>query len=328
LVEPTSASITLITCWKDAERPGPPFESISPRRLRGLRRLFPPRGVVRYEGIGWRIRKVEGKFFASSVYDGGPAWRAGILAGDEIMSIDGADPSEVASLRGKSGRQVKISIRRSPKGRITTLEAIPELIEPNAFFLSAMRQSIKIIDRNGCRIGTVRPWSYAGDVFHTTLRRELSMGRLKDADALVLDLRDGWGGASPEYANLFAGCTPTMTLIDRTGVKQTASFRWPRKLVVLIDEATRSGKEVLAWALQQRGVPVVGVRSAGAVLAGQASILPDGSLLLVAVKDVLIDGVRLEGRGVAPDIEVPLRLPYAAAQDPQMAAALAEAARR
>jgi carboxyl-terminal processing protease len=72
----------------------------------------------------------------------------------------------------------------------------------------------------------------------------------------------------------------------------------------------------------------VGVRSAGAVLAGQASILPDGSLLLVAVKDVLIDGVRIEGRGVAPDIEVPLRLPYAAAQDPQMAAALAEAARR
>jgi carboxyl-terminal processing protease len=71
---------------------------------------------------------------------------------------------------------------------------------------------------------------------------------------------------------------------------------------------------------------VVGSRTAGALLAGRGFLLSDGSLLVLAVSDVRVEGVRLEGRGVAPDIEVPFRLPYAAGRDPQLEAALAELA--
>jgi C-terminal processing protease CtpA/Prc len=47
---------------------------------------------------------------------------------------------------------------------------------------------------------------------------------------------------------------------------------------------------------------------------------------VLAVSDVRVEGERLEGRGVLPDVVVPFRLPYAAGHDPQLEAALAELA--
>jgi carboxyl-terminal processing protease len=294
---------------------------------RSLRGLFPPDAVVTYEGIGWRTGVVGGRTFAKAVYDGGPAARAGMLVGDEVVAIDGVAPQEVESFRGKTGRRVQVEIRRTREGALRTLPVVPERIEPKAAFLDAMRDSVRVRERDGYLVGSIRPWSYAGEAYHALLESELSRGRLRQADALVLDLRGGWGGAAPEYANLFVGGAPTMTLIDRSGTERAASFRWRRPLVGIVDEETRSGKEVLAWALQRRGVCLVGSRTAGAVLGGQASLLPDGSLLMVAVRDVLVDGVRLEGVGVAPDLPVSFHLPYAGGCDPQMETALSQAAR-
>jgi carboxyl-terminal processing protease len=47
-------------------------------------------------------------------------------------------------------------------------------------------------------------------------------------------------------------------------------------------------------------------------------LLKDGNLLYLAVIDVLVDGERLEGKGVIPDIEVPFPLEYAQGKDPQL----------
>ena len=93
-------------------------------------------------------------------------------------------------------------------------------------------------------------------------------------------------------------------------------------MVVLVDEGTRSGKEVVAYGLQRRDVPVIGTRTAGALLAGRGFLLSDGSLLVLAVSDVRVEGERLEGRGVVPDVEVAFPLSYAAGRDPQLDAAL------
>ena len=68
--------------------------------------------------------------------------------------------------------------------------------------------------------------------------------------------------------------------------------------------------------------PVVGTRTAGAVVGGSPTVIRPGMLLYIAVLDVLIDGERLEGRGVEPDIAVPFELPYANGADPQLDAAL------
>ena len=56
---------------------------------RDSRRLY-PQGEVSYAGIGIASAVMDGKTFVTDVYDGGPASRAGILAGDEIIAVDGA----------------------------------------------------------------------------------------------------------------------------------------------------------------------------------------------------------------------------------------------
>jgi carboxyl-terminal processing protease len=88
---------------------------------------------------------------------------------------------------------------------------------------------------------------------------------------------------------------------------------------MLVNGGTRSGKEVLAYGFKKNGFgQVVGERTAGALLAGTAFLLSDGSLLILAVEDAAVDGERIEGVGVAPTIEVPFDVRYAAGKDPQL----------
>ncbi|KAB2874497.1 MAG: PDZ domain-containing protein, partial [Bauldia sp.] len=68
----------------------------------GLRHLY-PQGQVVYPGIGIATRTIGGVAFVTDVYDGGPADRAGILAGDEIVSVDGRPFEEIASFNDKAG---------------------------------------------------------------------------------------------------------------------------------------------------------------------------------------------------------------------------------
>ena len=290
-----------------------------------LRKLF-PKGEVAYTGIGVVPRTLAGRVFLAAVYHGGPAERAGLLVGDEIVSADGKPFDPIGSFDNKAGEPVRLEVRRVEAGPTFPVEVVPRRIRPNEFFLSAMRASVRVIEYEGRQWGYVRVWSYARRHYHHLLVEELAEGRLKDVDGLVLDLRGGWGGAQPEYAELFVGGAPIMTYVGRDGRENFASFRWRRPVVVLVDEGTRSGKEVMTYGLKRHGVRVVGTRTAGALLAARGFLLRNGSLLVLAVSDVRVEGERLEGRGVMPDVVVPFLLPYAAGHDPQLEAALAELA--
>jgi carboxyl-terminal processing protease len=110
-----------------------------------------------------------------------------------------------------------------------------------------------------------------------------------------------------------------MTLTGRDGDQDVMNVKWRKPVALLINGGSRSGKEVLAYGFKKYHVgEVIGTRTAGALLAGRAFLLQDDSLLLLAVADVDVDGERLERTGVAPTIEVPFPLPYAAGNDPQI----------
>jgi carboxyl-terminal processing protease len=186
-----------------------------------------------------------------------------------------------------------------------------------------MRSSARVVEKDGVKIGYIHVWSYAGDQYQKLLEEELSTGKLASADALVWDLRDGWGGAQLSYLDVFDRQGPTMTLIGRDGEPDLIGFRWHKPVIMLVNGGTRSGKEILAYGMKaQHYGEVVGTRTAGAVLAARAFILSDNSLLLVAVADVLVDGHRLEGVGVDPTIRVTQVLPYSAGRDAQLDRAL------
>ncbi|MDR3532042.1 MAG: S41 family peptidase [Rhodopila sp.] len=290
-------------------------------RRRGLERAFPD-GHVSYPGIGIVSRTdTQGGSFVTGVIDGTPAQQAGLLIGDQIISADGAPFQPVGSFRNKVGKPVVLTLRRA--GTVVQAPVTSIDIEPNRMFLRGLEASARVVQVNGRRIGYVHVWCYAGGAYQRALEHLIAEGTLKDADALIWDLRDGWGGAVPEYLDLFNARAPTMQVTDRNGAREFEDVKWRKPVAMLVNGGTRSGKEVLAYGFKKyRLGEVIGTRTEGAVLAATAFLI-GGGLLLLAVDDVLIDGERLEGVGVTPTIEVQAGPAYAEQGDPQLDRAVA-----
>jgi carboxyl-terminal processing protease len=285
-------------------------------RRRGLERAFPS-GRISYPGIGVLSRlDMQGRTMVTGVIEGTPAQQAGLLAGDVIVVADGAPFQPVQSFRDKIGKEVVLGLRRA--GAFMQISVTPVDIEPNKMFLDGLKASARIIRANGRSIGYVHVWCYAGSVYQRTLEHLLSQTPLNDADALIWDLRDGWGGAIPGYLDLFNTRAPTMQVTDRNGASELENVKWRKPVAMLVNGGTRSGKEILAYGFKKyRLGEVIGSRTEGAVLAATAFLI-GGGLLLLAVEDVHVDGERLEGVGVAPTIEVQADAASMGLGDPQL----------
>jgi carboxyl-terminal processing protease len=290
-------------------------------RRRGLERVFPS-GRISYPGIGVLSRlDKQGRNMITGVIEGTPAQQAGLLAGDVIVFADGGPFQPVQSFRGKVGKEVVLGLRRA--GAFMQISVTPVEIEPNKMFLDGLKASARIIPANGRSIGYVHVWCYAGSVYQRTLEHLLSQSPLNGADALIWDLRDGWGGAIPGYLDLFNTRAPTMQVTDRNGASELENVKWRKPVAMLVNGGTRSGKEILAYGFKKyRLGEVIGSRTEGAVLAATAFLI-DGGLLLLAVGDVQVDGERLEGVGIAPTIEVQADPASMGLGDPQLNRAIA-----
>jgi carboxyl-terminal processing protease len=124
---------------------------------------------VRYAGVGMFTKDIGGKTFVTAVFPNKPAERAGLLPGDEIIAADDEPFEPVASFRGKTGERVALSVRRDANGPVKQIYVRPEWIEPGDAFEAALRDSARIIEVNGRKIGYVRVWSYAGDQYQRVL---------------------------------------------------------------------------------------------------------------------------------------------------------------
>jgi carboxyl-terminal processing protease len=285
---------------------------------RGLERVF-PRGDVSYPGVGVFTEVDDQGTFVTGVIEGAPAHAAGVLVGDQILSANDRPFRSVESFRGKVGSPVSLQIRRASGAAPVAIAVTPADLHPNEMFLRGLKDSARVIAADKARIGYVHVWSYASRRIQFELEDLIAEGPLKDADALVFDLRGGWGGAQPQYLDLFNPHAPTMQVKDRNGDVGFVDVKWRKPVAMLINGTTRSGKEVLAYGFKQYHLgELVGQRTEGAVLAATSFLIGDDGLLLLAVEDVWVDGQRLEGVGVTPTIEVPFDLRYAAGADPQL----------
>lgn len=292
------------------------------QQLPHIRRLYGGKPVA-CRSVGIVIQSVQGRFFAASVFPKSPAAKAGILAGDEIVSVDGKQlPPESKAVPVPSGGRLSIAIRRTEGAEAKTVSVDPVVGSPDDEFLAAQRGSVRIDTVSGRRVGYVHLYSYAGSSFHEALTEELLWGPLKDADGVVIDLRFGLGGADPSYLNLFNRNIPSLSATAQDGTESVYNPQWRKPVAFLVDRTSRSGKEILAYGARKYKLAlVVGDTTAGEVLAGSLFVLSNKDMLFLAVNDSRVDGERLEGRGVPPDVYIPWDVRYMQGRDPRIAKA-------
>ena len=278
---------------------------------------------ISYPSIGIITEEIESRIFIACVLAGSPAEKGGLLPGDEILSANKRQFSPVTSLETSIGKKVEFEINRQSENDLHTIYVTPALVSPKKEMLEAEVASIRVFEVKEVSVGYIHIYSYAGEEYHRALIESISWGKLNEADALIIDLRYGLGGASPSYLNMFNTKIPVIHATQRTGKQRIMDSQWRKPAVYLTNKKTTSGKEILAFGAKKHGLAtVIGERTAGAVAGGALFPLSNGDLLYLAVEKAEIDGEKIEGIGVEPDILVPSNLPYSEGKDNQIARAV------
>lgn len=241
-----------------------------------------------------------------------PASRAGLKAGDLILSIDGQatkdmNPDKASSLiRGQAGTPVKLEIQRSG-------------VQPFSVSLTRARIEVPIVrsnlqNENGLRVGYIRLNEFSAHAAEQ-MQRAIEELKGKQAEAFVLDLRGNPGGllnASIEIARMWLDTGGIVSTTDRVGNSQaaranrTALTNLP--LAVLVDGNSASASEILTGALKDnRRAVVIGSKTFGKALVQSVHSLGDGSGLAVTIAHYYTPaGTDINKTGINPDVVIDL----------------------
>jgi carboxyl-terminal processing protease len=262
-----------------------------------------------FEGIGAYVSVKDEQLIVAPIADS-PADKAGIRAGDIVLEIDGQ------STEGMSLAEAVLLVR-GPEGTTVTLlvlhegETEPELISivravievPSVNF--EMREEIAYIAITNFSERT------AGE-----LAEVMATIAKQGAEGIVVDLRSNLGGtlnSAVDVASFFLREGVVVEVVDNKGHRDVYSVRpgimtTDLPMVVLVDEYTASGSELLVGALQDYGRATI----AGTTTFGKGSVdvlhqLSDGSGLYITIGRWFTPKGRLiEGEGLYPDYELEL----------------------
>ncbi len=272
----------------------------------------------RFEGLGIEITVKDGILTVVSPIEGTPAYRAGVLAGDQIIKIDG-EPTKnftlldsVKRLRGPRGSKVTITIMREgltkPKDFTLVREVIPvrsvryELLEKNYGYIRLSQFQEK-----------------TDSEFEKAMKalEEESKGALK---GLILDLRNNPGGLLDQAVKISDRFIESGLIVSVEGRKEDQRMKWYAHadgnisrypLVVLVNGGSASGAEIVAGALQDHGRGIlVGTQTFGKGSVQTIIPLKDGSgLRLTTARYYTPNGRSIQAKGIVPDIIVKLSRP-------------------
>lgn len=283
--------------------------------------------------IGIQSVRVAGRWVVKAAFEGGPAHRAGLRRGDVIVAADGVPFHPVRSFT--SGAPVTLRVLRGNRALLVLVNPVHTCVQRE--MLEAMTHSLRRHLVAGRKVGYLHLWAGTAPEFLAEFRA-LIQDSIAGCDGLILDLRDGYGGAWQDYLDpLFPDRSGffTTTVTGRTAEELVLEPDpnvpphpyFAGKLVALINEGTRSGKEALAYQLKaSRRATLVGAPTAGAFL-GARYFFSDGQVdyaLSIPVTRLRLDGHDLEGLGVAPDIPVGYAPGRGPGLDSQFARALDE----
>ena len=265
------------------------------------------------KGIGIQIGVKDGKLMVIAPIEDTPAEKAGLLADDEILEIDGASTKGITvdkaadKIRGKEGTQVTLLVKRkdaAPKTYTITRaeieiksisQKIPDKINMPDDFCYIRLSSF--ISRNAA--------SEFGSILNNS----------KNKKGFIIDLRSNPGGLLTNaiyISDMFLDGGTIVSTVDRDGYKETqraSSGVYTKKpVVVLINKGSASASEIFSGAMKDnhRAV-IIGEQSFGKGLVQEINKLPYEAGINITIQKYLTpNGTDINKKGITPDIEVKL----------------------
>ncbi|MDD5292297.1 MAG: S41 family peptidase, partial [Candidatus Omnitrophica bacterium] len=266
----------------------------------------------RFGGVGMEITLKEGLVTVVTPIENTPAWNAGIKSGDIIVKIDDKIIKDytltdaVRALRGPAGTEVKVTIWR---------QGVKELMDIKLTRAIIKLEDIKDVYIVEPGIGYVRLVEFSGQT-PRDLKDALDSLKEQGMKALVLDLRNNPGGLlniAADIAQLFLDEGKLIVYTKGRGQEQAVEFHSKSRsayndllVVVLVNEGSASGSEILAGALQDhKRALIVGQKTFGKGSVQTILPLSDGSAVKLTTSKYFTPlGRSIHGEGIQPDISV------------------------
>ena len=279
-----------------------------------------------FTGIGAELGKRNDKLVVIAPVSGSPAEKAGLRAGDEILTVDNNDVTNLSvdaavnKIRGDAGSTVTLGIVRNgnaQKVKIVRAEITVPSVES------------KILPGN---IGYMKISRFSDDTSELA-KKAAAEFKEKQVKGVVLDVRNNGGGllsSSVDVAGLWLN--NKVVVQEKTGGKVTSTQRTGENpplggipTIMLVNGGSASASEILAGALHDNGVAtLLGEKTFGKGSVQELIELDDGGKLKVTVAHWYTpNGKNINKEGIKPDVVVKFSdSDYNKGLDPQKAAAL------
>jgi carboxyl-terminal processing protease len=263
-----------------------------------------------FEGIGAEVNLRAGRPVVIAPIEDSPAERAGLVAGDTIVMVDGEDVSSlsltelIAKVRGPRGSVVRLSVIHPGESTAAEIEITRDRVTVRSVTFALVP---------GTTVGHLRVNRF-GPTTSKELVDAIKQVRAEGADRLVLDLRNNPGGL------LHEAVSATSQFLKDGNVLLEEDAKGDRKpypvepggvaadipIAILINRGSASAAEIFAGAIQdQRRGPVVGERSFGTGTVLTPFNLDDGSQIYLGTSQWLTPGGRvIRKAGIQPDVAV------------------------
>ena len=253
---------------------------------------------TQYGGIGAGIFAREGKVFVSDVFEGFPAQKADIRAGDRLLKINnielnGKNNDEVSALlKGTKGAAIKLLLKRGDAEPIEKNLIRDEIKQPNVTYYG-------MVDGNMGYIKLDKFLENSSD----EVTAALTSIKKNNPNGIILDLRSNGGGILQEAVKIVNLFVPKgVEIVSQKGKIKDKNFTYNTQntplepnlpLVVLVNSRSASASEIVAGSLQDldRAV-IIGQRSYGKGLVQQTFNLPYNSLVKITIAKYYIPSGR------------------------------------
>ena len=263
--------------------------------------------------IGIQIGVKDGKLMVIAPIEDTPAEKAGLLADDEILEIDGVSTKGITvdkaadKIRGKEGTTVTLLIKRKdmePKKYTITRAEIEvksisqklpiEMKIPDDFCYIRLSS---FISRNAAK--------EFGDILNSTPNKK----------GYIIDLRSNPGGLLSNaiyISDMFLDGGTIVSTVDRDGYKETQrashTVYTNKPVVVLINKGSASASEIFSGAMKDNGrAVIIGEQSFGKGLVQEINKLPYEAGINITIQKYLTpNGTDINKKGITPDIVVEL----------------------